>query len=126
MQPALRVENDQRDAVAKFLDYGCGNDRPKARGIGRDDQKGKLPRNPSADETVIKSRMGNRWRILRADEIEHEIKRSEDQKSPNSGDPENSLSEFHGWNFRRRCADAGEFEWARACSGAVSLFAADR
>jgi len=96
MQPALRVENDQGDAVAEFLDYGCGDDRPKARGIGRDDQKGKLPGKPGADETVIKSRMGDPWRILGADEIEHEIKRSEDQKSPNGGDPENSLGEFHG------------------------------
>lgn len=95
MQSALKVKNDQHDPITEFFDDGRRNDRPEARGISRDDQKGNLPGQAGADESVIKSRMSNRWWILAADEIEHEIKRSEDQKSPDGSDPEYSLGKFH-------------------------------
>jgi hypothetical protein len=34
-------------------------------------------------------------RIVAADEIKHEVKRREDQESPNAGNPKYNLCEFH-------------------------------
>jgi hypothetical protein len=36
------------------------------------------------------------WRVFFSDEIEHEIERGNDEKTPDGGDSENDFGEFHG------------------------------
>jgi hypothetical protein len=40
--------------------------------------------------------MSDRRRIILADEIEHEVKRRDDEKTPDGGQPENDFCQFHG------------------------------
>src|ERR1700676_4737363 len=46
-------------------------------------------------KSIEKSRMRDRRRVVAADQIEHEVKRRDDQHAPNRGDSKDDLSESH-------------------------------
>src|SRR5579859_2444467 len=95
MNALLEIEDEQGSSVGELFDDGRNHHQAKAHRIERDYQERKLPRQPCADEAVIEAGMGNGRRILPPDQIEHKIKRREDQHAPDEGNPENDLGEFH-------------------------------
>lgn len=99
----LRDENDDRNGVSEFFEDGGNHDGAKADGIGCDQQKRDLPDEGETGEAVIESGMRDRRRILRADALEKEVERRDEEQSPDAGDREDDFCEFHaasrsGWN----------------------------
>src|SRR5215475_9616369 len=96
MDSMLRVEDGHRDCKAEFFQHGRDHHRPKADRISGDDKESDLPRQAGADESVVETRMGDGWRVLTSDHVEHEVKRSQYDNAPGEGDVEKNLGEFHG------------------------------
>ncbi len=91
MHAVLQVQRSQGNEVGKLFEDGGKHHEAEADGIECDDNKGKLPGESEADEAVVKGGVGDGWRVIAADQVEYEVKRSEDQNAPDGGDPE---SEF--------------------------------
>jgi hypothetical protein len=95
MQAMLKIECQQRHAVDELLDDRRDHHAPEANGVPGDHEESELPGEASAHESVVKSRVRYRWRVLPTDHVEHEVKRREDEYSPDGGEVENDTGEFH-------------------------------
>ncbi len=95
MQAILQKKHEQGSAVAELLKDGWNHHGSESHGIFRDYEECDLEGQSHADETVIERGVGDGRRIVAADHIEDEIKRCEDQHTPNARDPKYDLGEFH-------------------------------
>ena len=66
-----------------------------AQRVSRDEEKRNLPSQGGRYKSVKKSGMGDRRRIISADQVKHEVERRDDQDAPNARDPENDLCKSH-------------------------------
>jgi len=91
----LEDKDDDGEAIREFLEDGGDDERAKADGIGGDEEKSDLPSEGSADKAVKEAGMGDRWGILAADEIEHEIEGRDDEQAPDGSNPEDDFGKLH-------------------------------
>src|SRR5579864_75546 len=95
MQPALKVKRRQGSAIPELLKHGRNHHQPEPHRIPRDYKKCNLPRQPNADESIIKTRMRDRRRILPPDHIKHKVERGKYENAPDPGNQENHFAKFH-------------------------------
>ncbi len=95
MNALLQIQNKQSGSVAEFLQHRRQHHDSEAYRILRDDEEGKLPCQSGAEKAIIKTGMRDGRRILATDDVEHKIKRRENEDAPNACDPENNFGEFH-------------------------------
>jgi hypothetical protein len=95
MQAVLKIERQQGDAVDELLENRRDHHEPEANRVPSDHDEGELPGEAGAHESVIKGRVGYRRRILLTDFVEDEVKRREDEYSPDGGEVEDDTGEFH-------------------------------
>src|SRR6476646_6126242 len=91
----LQVEHGRRSSGAEFFEDGGKHHGAEAEGIAGDDDECELPCEAAARESVVEAGMRDGWRILAADCVIEEVERRDYQNSPDCGDPENDLGEFH-------------------------------
>src|SRR5271154_6332051 len=103
MHAALLDQSEDGHTVIDFFQYRRNHQRAKANWVRGDEEKRDLPGQPESHESIEESWMGDgRW-ISAADQIKHEVQRSDDQQAPNAGNPEHYLGKYHlpshGWRF---------------------------
>ena len=96
MHAFLQNEDDDRDRVDEFFEDGGHHHGTKTNWVSGDEDEGDLPDQGDADKSIKKGWVRDGWRVFFADKIEHEIERSNDQETPDGGDPENDPGESHG------------------------------
>ena len=97
VHPALQDEDDYRCAPTDFFEDARNHQRPKTHRVCGDDDKSDLPRQAESHESIEESWMGDGRRIIAADEIKHKIKRCQDEKAPDAGNPKYNLRKSHGF-----------------------------
>src|SRR4030095_1076011 len=102
MHALLENQGQDRNKESQFLENGWNHKGAEAKGIGGDEDECDLPDQSHASEPVKKDWMGDRRRIVPANQIEHEIERSDDEKAPDARNPEDDFCEFHEAFSRRR------------------------
>src|SRR5947207_1803651 len=100
-QASLHVQGGEAADVHEFLQHGRDHHRVETFRITSDGEECDLPRSGYSDEAVVEVGMRNRWRVLAADEIEHEIQRRQHHESPHARADEYRLRESHS-NLSRR------------------------
>ena len=103
MEAMLQVENSLRRSEAEFFEDRWEHHGAEAERICCDDDERELPGESASDETVIEAGMRDGRRILAANRVIEELQRSDNQDSPDGGDPENDLGEFHAHLGGERC-----------------------
>src|SRR5271169_964239 len=108
MNSLLEIQHEQGSPIPELLDHTRNHHQPEAHRIPCHDYERNLPRQPHADEPVIKPGMSNDRRIIAPDRIKHQVKRREDQKAPDGSNPENHFGKFHSpplQNSNESCGD---------------------
>lgn len=95
MHAFLQNEDNDWNGVDEFFEDGRNHHGAKTNRVCGDDDEGDLPYQCDADESIKKGGMGDGRRVFFANQIEHEIERSNDKETPDGGDPENDPGEFH-------------------------------
>lgn len=102
MQTVLQIQRCQRKGVAEFFENGQKHDRAKTYRIAGNDDEHELPGQAGAEESVIKAGVSDRWRILSADGVEHEVQGRKDEKAPEKGDVKHDTGKFHRGDCKRK------------------------
>src|SRR5580700_75349 len=95
VQAILQKKHEQGSSVAELLQHGRNHHRAEAHRISGNHEEHDLEGQAHTDEAVVERGMSDWRRIVPADHVEDEIKRCEDQHTPNTRDPEDDFGEFH-------------------------------
>src|SRR5882672_6508099 len=94
MHSPLQDEGNHRCAKTDFFENGRNHERPIARGVHSDEDKGDLLRQSDSHESIEESWMRDRRRVVASDKIEHKVQRREGQQAPMSATQNTIFANF--------------------------------
>jgi len=93
----LRVKRHGSDAKGEFLDHADQHQRPVAQRVTGDQQKGQLPGEPHANESVVVDRVRDGRRVVDADPGLHEVAGGEHEQTVDAGEGKEVTGKTQGW-----------------------------